>query len=221
MSVVFGTSHADAPLASLEVSRVHADALVLRQLVDVLCRAFDHDAHINWLIRQDDGRKLALVELFDVLLSEMGGELGGEKGGELHATADHQAAALWFPPGKTNGWRAQALFFRRLLKIAGPLRAVLRGIDLKRMDQRHPAEPHFYLQLLGVAPEARCRGHASALLRRLQSLAGQAKRPIYLETSSQDNVAFYVRRGFNAIAETTLSDNLQLWSLLWQPTDLC
>jgi len=212
VSVVFGTPHSFSPLASLEVARVHADTLALRQWVDLLCRAFDHDAHINWLIRQDDGRELALVELFGVLLSEMGGE--------LHATTDHQAAALWFPPGQSSGWRAQALFFRRLLMIAGPLRAVLRGIDLKRMDQRHPAEPHFYLQLIGVAPEARCRGHASALLRRLLSLAGEAKRPIYLETSSQENVAFYVRRGFNAIAETTLSDNLRLWSLLWHPTDL-
>lgn len=211
MSVVFGTSHAISPLASLQVARVHPDALALRQWVDLLCRAFDHDAHINWLIRQDDGRESALVELFGVLLSEMGGE--------LHATADHQAAALWFSPGQSAGWRAQALFFRRLLMIAGPLRAVLRGIDLKRMDQRHPAEPHFYLQLIGVAPEARCRGHASALLQRLLSLAGQAKCPIYLETSSQDNVAFYVRRGFNAIAETTLSDDLRLWSLLWHPTD--
>lgn len=189
----------------LAVYRVSCDAAERVLLIDLLCRAFDRDPHINWLVRQDSRRESALTELFALLVNDMGGE--------LHATADQQAAALWFPPGGGPGWSAQTRFFLRFLNLVGPLRAVSRGIDLKRMDQCHPARPHFHLQLLGVAPDCQSQGHGSALVAHLQALAQASKNEIYLETSRQENVAFYARRGFEVVAESQLSDGLCLWSL--------
>ena len=78
--------NAVSPAAVLGVSRIENDPAISSALVDVLCRAFDRDPHINWLIRQDAGRAGAMAELFQLLLTEMGGE--------LHATADRQSAAL-------------------------------------------------------------------------------------------------------------------------------
>lgn len=189
--------------------RVGNDAADLPALAAMLCRAFQTDAHINWLIRQDDRRNAAMNALFRLLLTEMGGE--------LHASADRKSAALWFPPDGDPGWGMQTRFFLSYLSIAGPARALVRGIDLKRMDQRHPARPHFYLQLLGVDPECRRQGRGGALLTRLLSLARESDCPVYLETSSSLNVAFYARHGFASTAETVLSGGLRLWSLLWQP----
>ena len=200
---------ADSPPSHLVVSKVSSVAPKLPELIEVLRRAFDHDPHINWLIRQDAGRAAAMTELFQLLLTDMGGE--------LHASADRKSAALWFPPGGGPDWRAQTRFFLRYLNIAGPARALARGIDLKRMDRCHPARPHFYLQLLGVEPECQRQGHAGALLARLLALASEADCPVYLETSSPGNVAFYCRHGFVGTAETVLSGGLRLWSLLWQP----
>ena len=187
--------NAVSPAAVLGVSRIENDPAISSALVDVLCRAFDRDPHINWLIRQDAGRAGAMAELFQLLLTEMGGE--------LHATADRQSAALWYPPGNSLDWGAQTRFFLRFLAIAGPLRALKRGVDLKRMDRQHP-------------PEYQGSGHGRALLEHLQALAQASGSPIYLETSSPQNVAFYARHGFATTAECTLSDHLRLWSLAWQ-----
>ncbi len=208
-AAVSGNHAAASPSTALAVSRVASDCTDLSKRVDVLCRAFDQDAHINWLIRQDARRKSAMAALFRLLLTEMGGE--------LHATADGESVALWFPPGAAPSWNAQSRFFLGLLNIAGPLRAIRRGIDLKRMDQQHPAEPHFYLQLLGVNPACQRQGHGSALLARLFEQARESNCPVYLETSNPRNEDFYTCHGFVRHAETTLSDGLRLWSLLWQP----
>ncbi len=205
--LVRGASHADSPANTL--CRLVNDAAEVSALTAMLCRAFQADAHINWLIRQDERRETAMNALFRLLLTDMGGE--------LHASADRKSAALWFPPGGGPDWRAQSRFFLRYLNIAGPARALARGIDLKRMDQRHPARPHFYLQLLGVEPECQRQGHGGTLLARLLALASEADCPVYLETSSPGNVAFYCRHGFVGTAETVLSGGLRLWSLLWQP----
>jgi GNAT superfamily N-acetyltransferase len=180
------------------------------EMIEVLRRAFEHDPHINWLIPQDAGRAAAMSALFRLLVCEMGGE--------LHASADGKAVALWFPPGETPDWARQARFFLRYLAIAGPVRALKRGFDLKRMDQRHPVQPHFYLQLLGVEPDSRRRGLGGALLTRLLNRAQADGCAVYLETSNPENLAFYSRHGFSGTTETRLSDGLRLWSLLWQPT---
>ncbi len=208
MSGALGADHAASPPNTL--CRLDKDAEDLPALVAMLCRAFQADAHINWLIRQDDRRDAAMSTLFRLLLTEMGGE--------LHASTDCKSAALWFPPGDGPGWNMQARFFLRYLSIAGPARALIHGIDLKRMDQRHPTRPHFYLQLLGVDPECRRQGRGSAILSGLQALARESDCPVYLETSSPQNVAFYYRHGFAGTSESVLSGGLKLWSLLWQPT---
>lgn len=208
-AAVTGYHAVATPSTALAVSRVASDCEDLSKLVDVLCRAFDQDPHINWLIRQDARRKPAMAALFRMLLTEMGGE--------SHVTADGESVALWFAPGSVPSWNAQSRFFIGLLNIAGPLRAIRRGIDLKRMDQHHPSQPHFYLQLLGVNPACQRQGHGSALLAQLLEQARESDCPVYLETSSPRNEAFYTRHGFVRLAESTLSDGLRLWSLLWQP----
>lgn len=194
---------------SMAVSQVARNAASLPNLIDVMCRAFAGDKHINWLIRQDTQRETARAHLFRLLLSEMGGE--------LYASADRNSAALWFPPHAHSGWGAQSRFFLNLLSIAGPLRAVRRGIDLKRMDRCHPKQAHYYLQLLGVAPEFQHKGYGKALMSTLIGQAQAAGCPIYLETSSTLNAAFYARLGFANTFETTLSDGLRLWSMTWRP----
>lgn len=193
----------------MAVSKVARNASSLPNLIDVMCRAFERDDHINWLLRQDTQRETARAQLFCLLLSEMGGE--------LYASTDRNSAALWFPPHTHSSWGAQSRFFLHLLSIAGPLQAIRRGIDLKRMDRCHPKQPHYYLQLLGVAPEYQRKGYGNALLSSLIAQARAADCPIYLETSSTLNAAFYSKLGFANTFETTLSDGLRLWSMIWRP----
>jgi GNAT superfamily N-acetyltransferase len=177
-----------------------------------MCRAFTGDAHIDWLLPEGVGRDAARARLFEHLLARMDGE--------VHASRDGKAAALWFTPLRGPGWSRQAAFFLRLLADLGPAGAISRGLELKRMERRHPERPHYYLQLIAVDPDFTRQGRATALLGALQARADASGHPVYLETSSQDNLDFYVRRAYSVRAETMLAGNLRLWSLVREPSPL-
>lgn len=198
---------------SLSVHPVPPGAPERHELAALLARAFVGDAHIDWLLprggdqaRDQDSARLAL---FSLLVEDMGGG--------LHATADRLAAALWFAPGEAPDWTTQARFFQFLVTSLGMIRALGRGLDLKRMDARHPPRPHFYLQLLAVDPAHQRRGHGRALVERLLAQAREAGCPVYLETSREGNVDFYGRLGFSVSAKTVLNGGPRLWSMIWEP----
>lgn len=61
---------------------------------------------------------------------------------------------------------------------------------------RHPAEPHWYLGTLGVAPEHQRVGVGGALLRGWLAAVDRDGMPAYLETDREENLAFYGAAGF-------------------------
>lgn len=65
-------------------------------------------------------------------------------------------------------------------------------------DQYKPTEPHYYLGVLGVAPDMQGRGVGRQLLQRFCSLsaADARSRGVYLETAKPSNVPFYEGAGF-------------------------
>ena len=65
----------------------------------------------------------------------------------------------------------------------------------------HPAEPHWYLAILGVAPWAWRRGWGRALVEALGQLVAQQPAPIYLEADRPQSVGFYQGLGFENRAE--------------------
>ena len=72
----------------------------------------------------------------------------------------------------------------------------------KAMDLHHPmARPHDYLWLLGVTPAAQGKGVGSRLLTAGLARVDAQRRPAFLETSTEANVALYRRHGFEVIDE--------------------
>jgi ribosomal protein S18 acetylase RimI-like enzyme len=65
------------------------------------------------------------------------------------------------------------------------------------IDAHFPKDkPLWYLQVIGVSPEARGLGVGSRLLEPVFDLADQKRIPCYLETSNPEAVPFYLRAGF-------------------------
>ena len=56
--------------------------------------------------------------------------------------------------------------------------------------------PHWYVAMMGVAPEAQGRGHAGKLMRAISKLADSERIPCYLETAGQRNATVYRRFGY-------------------------
>ena len=77
-----------------------------------------------------------------------------------------------------------------------------------------PAEPHYYLGVIGVAPELRGTGLGSSLLRAFchLSAADPASTGVYLETGNPANVPFYARHGFQVRCEEAMGEG-RLWCM--------
>ncbi len=91
----------------------------------------------------------------------------------------------------------------RLASAIGP-NAIFRAMSgFRVLAANHPAEPHIYLQALGVDPGHQRRHLGSALLEylRLQASARPDVTGVYLETATEANVAYYSSRGYEVIGE--------------------
>jgi ribosomal protein S18 acetylase RimI-like enzyme len=69
------------------------------------------------------------------------------------------------------------------------------------LDRLRPAEPHWYLDLLGVAPEAQARGHGGVLLAEWLARVDADGAPSYLETDRVEGRALYERAGYAVVGE--------------------
>ena len=128
------------------------------------------------------------------------------------------AASLWDPPGGTKlpqpvqdaMWDAAASTF--------PPDAVTR---LDRYDERvhelGPHDDHYYLGVIASDPNARGRGHGTAVMRPGLRAADADDLPSFLETGTETNLAFYARFGFDVTGELDLEDGTRIWCLTRPP----
>lgn len=78
------------------------------------------------------------------------------------------------------------------------------GFVSESLRERHLLEDHWYLSVLGVAPEFQGQGYGARLLDDLIGQAGRDEQSIYLESDRDESVRFYERRGFEAGDEIQL-----------------
>lgn len=113
-----------------------------------------------------------------------------------HVTSDFCGAALWLPPGVHPDSEGLERLFRE--KVPGDRLDDTLG-TFEKMGQSHPDEPHWYLPMIGVEPNAQGRGLGAALLRFALDRCDRDGALAYLESSNPRNIALYERHGFEAM----------------------
>jgi ribosomal protein S18 acetylase RimI-like enzyme len=71
----------------------------------------------------------------------------------------------------------------------------------EKMEQGHPEEPHWYLPLIGVEPNAQANGLGAELMRHAVTRCDQKGALAYLESSNPRNISLYLRHGFAVMGE--------------------
>ena len=170
-------------------------------IASVLADAFIDESVFRWLQPDDDLRRRLLPVMFAGMLRHVHPI---ERGSEVLVDGDRLlGAAVWAPPGR---WKAP--WWRQILAVP-PLLRVLDRKNLKLYSSRgnaidhaahavHPAEPHWYLAGLGVAPAAQGTGVGFALTRSGRDRCHRQGVPAYLECVAQ-LVPYYQRLGFHRI----------------------
>jgi ribosomal protein S18 acetylase RimI-like enzyme len=132
----------------------------------------------------------------------------------VYCTEDYTAAALWLAPGVHADEKAVAAIVEATIpKTSQPAVAAL----LERMEQGHPNQPHWYLPMIGVAPEKQRHGYGSALLKASLERCDAEDTLAYLEASSIQSVPLYERHGFQVVGRIQVASSPPLFSMLRKP----
>ena len=123
---------------------------------------------------------------------------GSFEHGTAYVSADFCGTALWLPPGvHPNGEALE----RVLRDTAKPEHLDDLLGTFEQMEQSHPEEPHWYLAMIGVEPNAQRRGLGTDLMRHAVARCDQDGALAYLESSNPRNISLYLRHGFEVTGE--------------------
>jgi ribosomal protein S18 acetylase RimI-like enzyme len=144
--------------------------------------------------------------------------------GEVYITAEISGVIFILPPGHTkisqseyiqNGFLLTPLLlgFRAYVR-SQKCEKFVADTHEKVMDDR----PHYYLWGLTVDPSQKRKGIGTALLRPVIEKADEEKKPIYLETHDEKNVAYYQRMGFSLVRTDVFPKfDLAIWCMVREP----
>ncbi|MDF1561537.1 MAG: GNAT family N-acetyltransferase [Deltaproteobacteria bacterium] len=181
------------------------------RLGGLLSDAFAEDPLVLWTCRKDakrdEGRLALYTAGFDEYLIR----------GIAQTTPEKTVCALWAPPGAAHlGLRGVLSYLPVVSRYGGPLRVpYLTAVQL-RLERHHPREPHYYLYVLGVAPEAQGQGLGSAMLEHMHARIDAEGMPAYLETSTPRNLPLYERHGYRVREEVVLGRGAPPTWLMWR-----
>ena len=188
----------------------------IRAVSAALARAFQDDPVMTWMLPDAALRAKRLPRLFAVLMRHHSLAGGGAVVARDRSVV--AAASLWDPPGRWKHSRWENLRSLPALLVAFGPRLSRGNQAVERIRRVHPAEPHWYLAVIGSDPTVRGMGFGAALMRSRLDRCDAEHAPAYLESSNPDNVPYYLRFGFEVSGEITLPDGgPTLWPMWRQP----
>ncbi len=134
--------------------------------------------------------------------------------GTTYVTTDFCGAALWLPPGVHPNGEA---FEKLLRETATPEHLDDLLATFEKMEQSHPDDPHWYLPLIGVEPNAQGKGLGGALMHHAVARCDQEGVLAYLESSNPRNISLYQAHGFEVMGEIQVGAAPLVTPMLRQP----
>lgn len=192
-----------------------------RELGRVLGEAFQDDPVWVWVCPDERRRRDFLGTAFAHVVRPhvRAGRAWTVDAAEAPAAQRSSGAAVWAAPGQ---WKTRPLDSIRvalpMLRAIGSHGLVERIGALSAIEAHHPREPHWYLEIIGADPAMRGRGIGSALLTPMIERCDAEGMPAYLESSKEENLAFYHRFGFEVTGELELSRHApKMWAMWRHP----
>lgn len=179
-----------------------------RQIVDVITLAFATDPVARWVYPNSQ----QYLEYFPNFIRLFGGRAFETE--TAYYVNSFSAASLWLPPEVSPDEDALVALFRNTVskERIDELFAVF-----EQMGAFHPAEPHWYLPLIGVDPAQQNKGYGAMLLQHALTVCDRDRRPAYLESSNPRNITLYQRHGFEIVGTIQAGSSPPMFPMRREP----
>jgi GNAT superfamily N-acetyltransferase len=173
-------------------------------------RAFADDPLVCWFFgeRYEVCAERFFATLFDMRVAD----------GEVWVTDDAVSEAQWNPPGGLRGPESarDALWMAAADEVFGP-EVMQRFMTWGGISgPLTPPQPYWYLGILATHPDWQRQGLAREVLRPVGARADEEGLPMYLETATESDVAYYTRLGFAVLHEIDMPDGGPHAWLMWR-----
>lgn len=185
-------------------------------VVRIAAAGFHDDPVMSWALPDPASRATRLATMFAMPAGDMVG--GGT--GTVHL-CDGASVALWRDPSYEHGARGPAA---AVDDEAAAAFAVFEPGELERlavlsaaMEESHPHEPHWYLNILATVPARQGRGLGARVLAPVLARCDTEGVRAYLESTNPRNHGFYHRLGFVDAGEIALAGGPSLMAMWRDP----
>lgn len=172
-------------------------------IIELLTKSFEENQSVNYIIKQDSKKTERIRALMNYSLGICA------MFGEIWLSEDkHACAMILYPHLKKTTVRAIYLDLKMIIKAIG-LTGINKTIKREKLIKiKQPKTDMAYLWFIGVNPVDQHSGIGSRLLNEVIELADHKGLPVFLETSTVQNLAWYRRFGFQVYDELTLTYTL-------------
>ncbi len=182
------------------IKATHSD---YQLLIQILSTAFNQNQSVNYIVRQDRKRQKRIENLIAYSLKVCA------EFGEVFLSDDRKACALIVYPDKKKTTFPSILWDINLILSCTGIGNIGKILNREaKIKQRHPLTPFTHLWYIGVLPHEQGKGIGTRLLEEVIQWSAAQNRPLYLETSSESNLPFYRKAGFEIFDQLELSYRL-------------
>lgn len=176
-----------------------------------LAAAFDDDPVTRWLVADRGSFARRASQLMRSIAAM---HLGTDS---VWISPGAAAVGIWAPPGRFRTTARQLLAVAHRLVPAAGISGMKRFASMAALEDLHPAEPHWYLAVLGTNPTHQGRGLGGAVMAPAMARADAEGLGCYLESSKEGNIPFYRRHGFEVTGTYDIDGGKgpRLW-LMWR-----
>lgn len=161
-------------------------------VVEILTQSFDDNKSVNYVIKQDNQRKKRLARLMAYSFDYC------RLFGEVYLSDDKSACALAILPDKKRTSLKSVILDAKLAISSIGVANLKKAMDREaKIRATHPSSPIYYLWFIGVQPSAQHKGIGSHLLQEVIARSESMHRPVFLETSTLQNLPWYKKFGFD------------------------
>lgn len=171
---------------------IKAGKIHKQRIVELLAECVDTNKSVNWIVKQDSKRKERIRHLMDYSFDAC---IDLE---EIYLTEDHNGVIICTMSDDKLPFLEEAYLTARLVIQVTGIDGVTKALKREEyVNSFHPQDHEFiYIWFIAVDKTVQRQGIGSLMINEIINKSNKENMPIYLETSDERTLQFYLKHGF-------------------------